>query len=151
MPEIKQILTSLIKTLVVSLTLSTAGYYLFKFPFIEGLIAVTILQVIIFYIWNTYVEYRLRITESIQITQRISEFSKQGIDAQCAHCSNINYIPVRFDEENIFKCETCGKPNSVYIDVTIAQSATGINKEFLSIGSYTKGKEDSIAATIGEK
>ena len=148
MPEIKQILTSLIKTLLVSTVFASAGYFIMDYPLLEGIAVVTLIQIIIFYVWNTYMEYKLKINESIQETRRQVEYSKQGVEVQCAHCSALNFIPIRMDEENKFICETCNKPNAVYIDVTVAQSATGINKEFLSVGSYVKDKEDAIKEII---
>jgi hypothetical protein len=144
MPEIKQISISLIKTLLVSVVFASAGHFLLQYPLQEGIIVMTLIQIIIFYVWNTYMEYRMRVNESIQETRRVIEYSKQGVEVQCAHCKALNFIPVRLDEENNFTCDTCNKPNAVYIDITIAQSATGINKESLSVGSYVKDKEAAI-------
>lgn len=148
MPEIKQILTSLAKTLLVSTVFASAGWYLLQYPLLEGIVIVTLIQIIIFFVWNSYMEYRLRVNESIQETQRVVEYSKQGAEVQCAHCNALNFIPIRLDEENKFECDACGKPNAVYIDITVAQSATGINKKFLSVGSYVKDKEDAIKEIV---
>ena len=76
-------------------------------------------------------------------TKRIATYSQQGVTAECAHCRMTNFIPIRMDEINEFTCDECGKPNSVYVDITVAQKAALIDRENLSISSYIEDKLDA--------
>lgn len=57
-------------------------------------------------------------------TKRLELYAMQGTDVTCAHCNAAAFVPVRFDEDNSFDCDVCGKSNSVYIDVTTTQKTT---------------------------
>ena len=70
-------------------------------------------------------------------------FSQQGVEVNCAHCNQPSFVPVRMDEENEFTCEQCGKHNSIYIDITVAQKAQLIDRDRLSVTSYIKDKIDA--------
>lgn len=78
-------------------------------------------------------------------TKRLDMYSMQGTDVQCAYCRQINFIPIRFDEDNNFECESCGKKNSVYVDVTTTQKTDIPQSPGMSIDpiiSKTLDKED---------
>lgn len=61
----------------------------------------------------------------------------QGTDVTCAHCNAAAFIPIRFDDDNSFNCEVCGKSNSVYVDVTTAQKTT-VGKDTSAINTIIK-------------
>jgi transposase-like protein len=71
-------------------------------------------------------------------------FSESIISVTCAYCGTSNYIPVRFDEDNSYECEGCGKTNSVYIKITTAQVTDIIDSENLSVSTYIKDKMDFV-------
>ena len=79
----------------------------------------------------------------VEETKRIEAYAQQGVDAACAYCNDMNYIPIRMDDDNTFDCGSCGKTNAVYIDVTVAQKTDIINKQNLSVSSYIKDKIDA--------
>lgn len=141
---IKQILLSLVKTCAVSAIIATIGWYVFQLNFIECAVVAFVSQIVIFYMWNTYAEYKLRINQSIQETARIQSYDMQGVDVQCAHCRSMSFIPIRFDEDNAYVCDSCGETNSIYVDITVAQSADKLNKKSISIGSYNSAKQEAI-------
>ena len=47
------------------------------------------------------------------------------------------------DESNSFDCEHCGKTNSLYIDITVAQKTDILDRDILSINSHIKEKIDA--------
>jgi len=64
----------------------------------------------------------LRLRETHEETERIKQYTAVGTDVGCAYCGESNYIPVRMDIENNFKCVVCEKENSVYVDITVART-----------------------------
>ena len=140
---IKNILFSLVKTVIVSGLLTGLGHYIFKYPLVDTFIVVTILQFVLFYFWNSYIQVTLQKNAAAEETSRIETFYTQGVDAPCAYCNHINYVPVRMDRDNNFECEACGKGNAMYVEVTVAQQATPLEKQALSISSYIQDKIDA--------
>lgn len=133
---IKNILLSLLKTTLVAAALGIFTSYTFNVDIVRSCLCYFVGQFILFYIWNTYAEYRLRLNLEREETLRVSSYNKQGVTAECAHCQQENFIPIRMDSVNEFECEVCGKANSVYVDITVAQKASLIDRENLSVSSY---------------
>jgi hypothetical protein len=99
-------------------------------------VVVLILQIAISFIIKqiqvAYTTVRIREVELAKIT----EFSKQGLELECAYCGTINYIPLRFDQDNNFTCEKCNKDNSIYINVTTAQITSPLNISQITSTSF---------------
>lgn len=140
---IKSIITSLIITTVVSLIGGTTLSYLTDYNIIKCIVLFFVVQVIFFYIWNSVSQSILTFRLEQEQTKQAEYFSQQGVEASCAHCNSINFVPVRMDQDNEFNCSSCGKSNSVYIDVVIAQKAQLIDKQQLSVSQYMKDKIDA--------
>lgn len=140
---IKSIITSLIITTVVSLVGGTTLSYLTDYNIIKCIVLFFVVQVIFFYIWNSVSQSILTFRLEQEQTKQAEYFSQQGVEASCAHCNSINFVPVRMDQDNEFDCSSCGKSNSVYIDVVIAQKAQLIDKQQLSVSQYMKDKIDA--------
>jgi hypothetical protein len=140
---IKNILTSLIITTVVSLAGGTLISYLIDYDITKSVITLFVLQIIFFYIWNSVSQSILTFKLEQEQTKQAEYFSQQGLEASCAHCNSVNFVPIRMDQDNEFDCENCGKPNSVYIDVVVAQKAQLLDKQQLSVSSYIKDKLDA--------
>lgn len=146
---IRTILLSLLITAVVSTITGVLGNLLFQIEFIKTFTVLFILQLSISYIWNSLLQYITRIKIETEETRRAELFVQQGVTANCAYCKVPNYIPVRMDEPNDFKCESCGKENSIYVDITVAQKTEIIDKDNLSINEYIKEKVDAEERTRG--
>lgn len=138
-----KIASSLLKTSVVSLIVSGLLLLVFNLNMLHWFVITFLLQIVFFYAWNSYVDLRLRIEEKEQETKRLEMYESQGVDATCAYCNNDNYIPVRFDQDNEFECEHCGKINSVYVDITVAQKTAILDRQNISVNSYIKEKVDA--------
>ena len=100
-------------------------------------------QFMFFYLWNTLLSQLQTNSIRKEETERIVAYQQQGVTVNCAHCNQPNYIPIRMDIDNEFECESCGKSNAVYIDVTIAQKSQSLDRSIWSISSLIKEKEDA--------
>jgi DNA-directed RNA polymerase subunit RPC12/RpoP len=68
-------------------------------------------------ILDTYVALRNKKLEN----ERIKEFSHQGLEVTCP-CSKkrVDFVPIRLNEANSYKCNECEKTVSVYINADTA-------------------------------
>lgn len=82
--------------------------------------------------------------------QRIAEFSKQSVNVNCAYCRQTNTVPVRFESYNDFTCENCGKPNAIYVNLTVTQKTTPLNVKPVNINTVDE-EEQVIISQIREK
>lgn len=121
---LKQILTSLGKTLIIAGVLTSIINYFTGAGYIETFTALVCVQFVISYVWKSIARFILENKMMDEETKRLELYAMQGTDVTCAHCNAAAFIPVRFDDDNSFDCEVCGKPNSVYVDVTTTQKTT---------------------------
>ena len=140
---IKNITVSLLITAIVSVCVAGLLKYLIDFDFLKGLTISFVSQLVIFYTWNTILQAYMRMQFEKEQTQQAEFFSKQGVEVTCAHCNSVNYIPVFMDQDNDFDCESCGKSNSVYIDITVAQQTDITDKQSLSVNKFIREKLDA--------
>ena len=120
----KQILTSLGKTLIIAGILTSIINYFTEAGLIETFTALVCIQFVISYAWKSIASFILESRMMDEETKRLELYAMQGTDVTCAHCNAAAFVPVRFDEDNSFDCDVCGKSNSVYIDVTTTQKPT---------------------------
>jgi len=121
---LKQILTSLGKTLIIAGILTSIINYFTGTGYIETFTALVCVQFVASYIWKSIARFILENRMMDEETKRLELYAMQGTDVTCAHCNASAFIPVRFDDDNSFDCEVCGKSNSVYVDVTTTQKTT---------------------------
>lgn len=121
---LKQIISSLSKTIIIAGILSAIIDYFTAGEFIETFIALICIQFVASYVWKSCARFVLESKMMDEETKRLELYAMQGTDVTCAHCNAAAFIPVRFDDDNSFECEICGKVNSVYVDVTTAQKTT---------------------------
>lgn len=139
---IKAIVMSLGITTVVSLTVAVLGNVLFDLNHYKTFVVTFTLQLSLSYIWSSILQFLYKMKLETEETKRVEMYTTQGVTADCAYCKTSNYIPIRMDEVNSFKCDDCSKENSIYIDITVAQKTDIIDKESLSITEYMKEKTD---------
>jgi hypothetical protein len=140
---IKSIVVSLLVTVVLSLVGATICNFVFEYNFIKSFVVFILVQLSVSFIWSSILSYLANVNAAREETARLELYSQQGVDADCAYCKKTNFIPIRMDEVNDFICDSCGKNNSVYIDVTIAQKTDIIDKDSLSVKEYIKDKIDA--------
>ena len=128
-------LVNLLKSVVLMCAVSMLGAgacYAFGVSPIAGFVGVFTLQIILFncvrYIRESYMAVRI---QELQ-TQEIESMEKQGMELACAHCKAESFVPIRFDEQNEFKCENCGENNTIYVNVTVARETTSLNMDSIT-------------------
>ena len=144
---IKDILVSILKSVLVAGLLGWLTSYLLSYDPLKCFVAVLAAQYVFFYLWNTILSHNRTNTLTREETERIVAFQQQGVTVNCAHCNQPNFIPVRMDEDNQFECESCGKHNAVYIDVTVAPKSQSLDRSILSINSLIKENQDAKKQT----
>ena len=82
--------------------------------FLGWLFCLSMLQIIFYNIWNTILNI---INEKNQI-DILREYSKQGCNVKCPCDKAIdNFIPIRLNEDNSYKCLDCNKNVRVDVDI----------------------------------
>lgn len=140
---IRNILTSLSITAIISAIAAIIGQYIFSINAGKVFVLAFITQIICFYIWNSLVQAILTYRITQEQTKQAEYFTQQGAEVSCAYCSAVNFIPVSMEQDNSFACESCEKENSVYIDITVAQKTDIIDKQSLTVNSFIKDKADA--------
>lgn len=130
---------NILKSILLTIAVSTCGSvvcYLVGLDFLKSFVILSILQISLSYIVKQIQisSYSIKAQE-IEL-QKITEFSKQGMDLECAYCGVHNFIPLRFDQDNNFTCTSCDKDNSIYINVTTAQVTTPLNISQITSTSF---------------
>lgn len=107
----------IVKSLAALCVVSTGAALCFSSSlttFIKLFLAVTIIQVVAY---NIYQQVVFFLGQKI-INERISEYSKQGLEVTCP-CSRAikNLIPIQLNTDNSYRCLECSRNVSVSIDV----------------------------------
>lgn len=137
------ILRSLAITLFISFVVALV-FWSTGDDYVKPFILTTVGQFTIFWLINTWLRNK-HIIENKQLeNERIKEFSKQGVEVECSYCKATNLVPVRFDMDNDFECVNCGKPNAVYVGVTVTQKTTPLNVSPLMINTLNPDEQQAI-------
>jgi transcription elongation factor Elf1 len=137
------IFKSLSITTLVTLTVSALMWSI-GYPFYTVFVFTFIGQLMFFYMFNTVLRYVIMLKNKKLENNRIKEFTLQGVELHCAHCNSSNLTPLRFDQDNIFSCLNCEKGNSVYINITVAQSSSPLDINSLTTQAIIKEKESAL-------
>lgn len=140
---IKDIIISLVVTTIISLAAAFIGQIVYDTDFLQVLVGAFVTQIAIFYLWNSYMQYRVRSTLEQEETKRVEMYQTQGVESQCAYCNSMNFIPIRLGENNEYECDECGSKNSVYVQVTTARKTDIKNRLDLEVSTYIKDKVKS--------
>jgi hypothetical protein len=139
---VSDIIKSLTITLLVSTSLAFVGWYFYAMDFTKWLVGSIILQVIFFAIYNNLKAFIYDTGFEAEYTKQLIEYSKQGVEAPCAGCGAPNYVPIRLDDSNDFECNTCSKPNAIYITLTTAQKTQMMDGSRLNVNSMITNELD---------
>lgn len=125
----KDIIISATITLIVSSISGAIALYAFDGNFLKTFAVATMIQILMFYIWNSLMQIFVRIRLEQEQTKQYEIFEEQGREVTCAYCGHGNFIPILINSDNKFTCEKCSEENSVYIDITIARKTDIISTE----------------------
>lgn len=122
-----EILKSIILTVIISTIISWVCYYYFDVNYIGSFVLTIIIQLSLSWYIKTYTNSQERL-QALKVNRDIiTQLDKEATQAPCAHCGAINLIPISPDQDNDFTCEACNKPNSVYVNITVAQPTVPID------------------------
>lgn len=98
--------------------------YVFKksgLNFYVGLVAGISLQYILNYLFQYVVDLIVAIKSKQLENERIKEFTMQGIEVECPCSRKItDFVPIRLNTANKYKCKECQKVISVFITPSTA-------------------------------
>jgi hypothetical protein len=74
-------------------------------------------QILIFNLFHRWLDVQTNIAIENIKTERILEYSKQGLNCTCPdeNCSHISFVPIQLNVDNIYTCLKCDKQARVYI------------------------------------
>lgn len=88
--------------------------------------------------YNIYMRIVRFFSEKLE-NERLREFSKQGIETKCPCNREIDiFLPIRLDQDNVFKCVECHKNFNATVNV----------KTFLSTNPIDLDKSDMELASV---
>jgi hypothetical protein len=140
---IQDILKSILITFSVSGVGALIGWSIDYNP-IKIFILFTSIQFIGFWILNTVTGHLRQVKMTKLENERIAEYTKQSVQAECAYCKTMNLIPLRMDIDNDFNCTNCNKPNAVYIGVTVTQKTNPVSADPLAINTLNPDEQAAI-------
>jgi hypothetical protein len=135
-PEILVTLISLGFTLLVSTVIGIGGVLITGKFWGYFLIAIG-LQIIAFAVINTFLQRKDTIEGTKIINEQLEALSKFTVKLSCAYCQVPNTTPIQLNQENRFKCESCGQVNSIKMHFFTAQVTTPLTKLVLPAGEET--------------
>ena len=117
--SLKIFLISSVKTAFISFLVAGVAF-VFKQPPLMWFFVASIGQYVVFYLFNTYLEYKSTRDFKWQQLKEIEILAQNTTKVDCASCKKENEIIIRFDEENRFICGHCKIKNTVYINTETA-------------------------------
>jgi ribosomal protein S27AE len=112
--KLNLLIRSLLTTAIIS-ALIGGTVKLFGYPFWMWFTVSFIVQFLVSYIFNAYLEYKAAYDMRLIILKEAEMVQKNSINVICASCSKESNVAIRTDEENRFMCGFCGAKNSVYL------------------------------------
>ena len=144
----------MIKSLTITVSVSLVVGVLFwssGHDYVKPIILTLVGQFAGFWLFNTWIRKQHIIKTGQLENERIKEFSKQAVEVECSYCKTSNLIPVRFDIDNDFNCSNCGKPNAVYVGVTVTQKTTPLNVSPLMVNTLNPDEQQAIDTLSAEQ
>jgi len=112
---------SLLLTSIVS-SLLAFGLYYWLHNFWNVFFTATAAQLIIFYLFNTYIQYR----SDTQSNQLLSELESRRLKfttkVACAYCKTADEVVIDLNEVNSHTCEYCKQVNGIKVQVIATQT-----------------------------
>jgi len=137
------IVKSIIATAVVSGLISFILHFL-GFDILKTFTISAIVLIIVGFIYGQFIDTYITLNLKRIENERIKEFTKQGLDVECAYCGENNFVPIRLAEKNEFTCTSCAKVNSVYIEVLTTQTTTPLQGNPLHKHTLNQDKQDAL-------
>lgn len=135
------------KSLLIVITISTGiagvGYTMLGANFVGIFVISTVVQLALGWFIKTYNESSERRLIIEQQSNLITQIEQEANEAPCAYCGAINLIPIYPAGDNDFECLECGKPNSVYVNITVAQKTVPIDAQPYEITNFNENLQSA--------
>lgn len=132
------ILRSLAITACISVVIAGA-LTIANVPFLISFILSTVLQFVLWQAFTYVVSTRAAIKNKEIERDIMKEVAANSANIPCTSCKQENFVTIRFDQPNHFKCSKCGVDNVVYIQLESAAVTKPI--ESLNIEETIKTNE----------
>lgn len=136
------ILRPLLILFLVSASISGC-FFLLGFPFWPVFGLSSIFQIFGYNLFNKWVKQKAEIEFESITNERIKEFSKMGLDSTCPNenCGHKAFVPIRLDEENIYKCPKCNNLIKVLIGAKSFLTTTPLDEDPFKNFNFSEGKD----------
>ena len=129
MPPILQIVTFVTITLTTGLL-----FHRFNLNIFLGFLTGASIQFLLSYIVNSILAVYVGLKNKTLENERIKEFSTQGLEVECpCHKKIREFVPIRLNTDNKYKCQECFKIISVIVDATTALATQPIYNTEISL------------------
>ena len=113
---VKKLISQLIPFIAISI-LFGAAFYAFNFSFFIGVLFGIAFQYVGFFAFSTILNAVVALKNKKLENERLQELSFQGLEVECPCFKKIkDFIPVRLNTPNYYKCSDCKKTISVLIN-----------------------------------
>ena len=138
-----EILKSLLIVTTISVGIAGVGYTMLGTNFVGIFIISVVIQLALGWFIKTYSESAERKLIIEQQSNLITQIDQEANEAPCAYCGEINLIPILPGADNDFDCLECGKTNSVYVNITIAQKTVPIDAQPYEITNFNENLQNA--------
>lgn len=138
-----EILKSLLIITTISIGIAGVGYTTLGANFAGVFILSVIIQLALGWFIKTYSDSTERKLIIEQQSNLISQIDQEANEAPCAYCGEVNLIPILPGVNNDFDCLECGKQNSVYVNITIAQKTVPIDAQPYEITNFNENLQSA--------
>jgi hypothetical protein len=85
-----------------------------------------IFQIVCFFIVNSFLVQRERMSEELIELQALDKLSNFTVPLTCAYCKQPNNTLIQLNQKNTFKCGSCNQTNGVYMQFSATTLTTPI-------------------------
>ena len=121
------------------------------YDFLKTTVGLILIQLTLGYVVNTVMDYYTAVKNKSLENERLKLYSIQSAELKCAFCGEISVVPIRLDTENEYVCPSCGKRNSVYLNITVARSTTPMNVNPLTTSMINDEEEEILEQIQGNE
>jgi hypothetical protein len=145
-----EITKSILLTLLIAAAIAIISNQFLNQSFIGVLLLSITIQIVFAWFFRTYLQYTHQKNLATQQSLILSQLDAEATEAPCAYCGAINLIPVSPNQNNDFECIECGEPNSVYVNVTVAQKTVPIDADRYEVTNFNQNLHTAKTKILDE-
>lgn len=138
-----EVFKSLLIVTTISAGIAGVGYTTLGADFIGIFVISIVIQLALGWFVRSYNESSERRLLLEQQSKLITQIDQEANEAPCAYCGTVNLIPILPGSNNDFDCIECEKPNSVYVNITVAQKTVPIDAQPYEITNFNENLQSA--------